>query len=143
MHLRIANSTQTELNFARIVETREKKRAVARRALPILEGALRDLGPRTRAEFARYLGWSERRVRLVAAESRIILRAPGVRCYRLLDDATAAEIYGAINHIRAQMREEGETLAHYLQVAGLKVALAAKTEPAPVASSPESPVTSH
>lgn len=107
----------------------QPSRAQCAERLPVLEALMHQCRQATRAQLAWRLGWNERMVRAVAAESRIILRSPGKRGYTLLDDASAEEIYAAVNRIRSQMAEMELTLAHYTQVAGLKVALTAKTEP--------------
>lgn len=119
-----APSTQAEMDFA------APSPAQCAERLPVLEALLHQCRRATRSQLAFRLGWSERMVRAVAAESRIILRSPGMRGYTLLDDASAEEIYAAAGRIRSQMGEMALTLAHYTQVAGLKVALAAKTEAA-------------
>ena len=127
MHSRISNPAQTELDLA------APSPAQCAERLPALEALLHQVRRATRAQLAFRLGWSERTVRAVAAESRIILRAPGRRGYALLDDASAEEIYAAAGRIRSQMGEMELTLAHYTQVAGLKVALGKKTQPAAAA----------
>jgi hypothetical protein len=120
----VSHFTQAELDLA------APSPAQCAERLPVLEALLRQCRRATRAQIAFRLGWSERMVRAVAAESRIILRAPGRHGYTLLDDASAEEIYAAANRIRSQMGEMELTLAHYTQVAGLKVALGKKTEAA-------------
>lgn len=95
--------------------------------VPHLEAAMLQHRRLTRAQLADLLGWSERLVRRVAEESQIILRSPGQHGYLLLEDAAPDQIYAAVNRIRSQMQKMERTLAHYTQVAGLKVALAEKT----------------
>lgn len=94
-----------------------------------LEALLLKYRTLSRRDIAGKLGWCERKVRHVAAESDIVLRSPGTRGYSLLEDAEAVEIWQAVNRIRSQMGKMEKTLARYTQVAGLKTALAERTAP--------------
>ena len=123
---RTLNTAQPELDFAACASLAQ--RVCTEHDLKVLEGYMLTHRQALRAEIAAALNWPERKVRHVAAESNIILRSPGMRGYRLIEDAEPAEIYAAVGRIRAQMGKMELTLAHYLNVAGLKVALGKQTE---------------
>lgn len=97
--------TQLALTFA------DRERATTEQDVRTLESALAGAGWLTAAQLQARLGWSDRKVRAVAAAGAQFISWPGSPGYKLLRDCTADEFARFCTGNRSQAREMiGRTL---------------------------------